>query len=81
MAGERGPVTTSSLTFDSPDELMAFHAELGTLMREVTIAASGSSTDPELATARAREVLAEFATITTALNAIRASGVIQRSAG
>jgi hypothetical protein len=69
---------SNSLTFDSRDELEAFHAEVSTLMREVTIAASGSSADAAVATARAREVLDRFATVTAMLNAVRTSGAVKR---
>jgi len=72
--------TANALTFDDKGELEAFHDELSALMREATIAASGSSPDPAIATARAREVLERFATITAALNAVRTSGAIRPSA-
>ncbi|MBW2460275.1 MAG: hypothetical protein JRH11_01430 [Deltaproteobacteria bacterium] len=73
--------TARSLTFDSVEELAAFHDELGILVREVTIAASSSSKDPEVATARAREVLERFTTVTALLNSVRSSGLLQRNPG
>jgi hypothetical protein len=72
---------TTTLIFESADELDAFHAELSTLMRKITIDASSSSPDPQVATARAKEVLERFATITAALNAVRASGAVKPSPG
>ncbi len=73
--------TAKSLTFESVEELTAFHDELGILVREVTIAASSSSKDPEVATARAREVLERFTTVTALLNSVRSSGLLKRNPG
>lgn len=73
--------TNKSLAFDTLEELTAFHDELGTLVREVTIAASSSSPDAAIATARAREVLERFTTVTAALNSLRGSGLIERKIG
>jgi hypothetical protein len=69
----------NSLTFDDRGELAAFHAELSALVREVTIAAASSSADPEEGAKRAGAILEQFATVMAALNAVRASGVIERS--
>ena len=72
---------TKSLTFESLDELTAFHDEIGTMLREVTIAASSSSSDPNVATARVQEVLSRFTTVTALLNSVRSSGVIRPKPG
>jgi hypothetical protein len=72
---------TNALIFESTDELETFHSELSVLVREVTIHASSSSPDAQVATARAREVLERFATLTAALNAVRASGVVKPTPG
>ena len=70
-----------ALTFDDIAELRAFHEQLGALLREATIAASSSSPDAAVATERVRDVLDRFATVTEALNHIRASSLVSRTPG
>ncbi len=72
---------THALIFDSRDELEAFHAELSELLRDVTIRTSSSASDAEVATERVKQLLERFATITTALNAVRASGAVKPTPG
>lgn len=60
-----------TLRFASADQAAAFHAQLSALLREATIAVSGSTPDAEVATARVRELLAHYTEVTQALEAFR----------
>ncbi len=62
---------TKTLRFASAEELEAFHTELTSLLREVTVSVSASTPDAAQARERAREVLREFRVIARILNAIR----------
>jgi hypothetical protein len=60
-----------TLQFASAEELDAFHHELTTLLREVTVSVSSTTKDANEARERTREVLREFKVVTRILNALR----------
>jgi len=59
------------LRFASAEELDAFHRELTTLLREVTVSVTGSTQDATEARNRAKEVLREFRVVAGIINKLR----------
>lgn len=62
---------TKTLQFTSDEELDAFHHELTTLLREVTLSVTSATADAQQARDGAREVLRTFKVVTRIINAIR----------
>lgn len=62
---------TRTLSFSSAQELEAFHSELGSLVREVTMAVSAGTADANAGAAAAKAQLKRYTAVMRTLNLIR----------